>query len=103
MRSPPIDVSSRWPVDGPLLNKPSKISLTGGGRARQAIPNLRYSPTRLRRADRRAGAATPKSYAASARLELAVVNRSEKFYQGPETWARGHSFTYPVEASRPRT
>ena len=98
VRIPPIDVSSRWPVDGPLLNKPSQNSPTGGGRARQAIPNLRYSLTRLRRADRRAGAVTPKSYAASARLELAVVNRSEGFtrIQRPR-----HAATASLTPSKP--
>ena len=31
VRSPPIEVSSRWPVDGPLLNKSSRLS-PGAGR-----------------------------------------------------------------------
>ena len=41
-------------------------------------------------------------YAARAKLLLAVVIFPECFTRDPSTWARGHSFTNPVEASRPR-
>jgi hypothetical protein len=44
-----------------------------------------------------------ESYAARAKLLLAV-KKNPRVLPGPEnTWARGHSFTNPVEASRPRT
>ena len=32
VRIPPIEVSSRWPVDSPLLDKSSKVSPTDGRR-----------------------------------------------------------------------
>src|SRR5689334_12518062 len=32
VRIPPIEVSSRWPVDGPLLDKSSRVSPTDGRR-----------------------------------------------------------------------
>ena len=38
-----------------------------------------------------------RSYAARAKLELAV-ERLPDFLPGPSTWARSHGFTYPVEA-----
>jgi hypothetical protein len=103
VRIPPISVSSRWPVDSPLLNKPSKISSTGGGRADATIQNLRYLISRLWRASYQAGAATPKSYAARAKLLLAVKNVPAYLTRTRMTWARSHSFTNSVEASRPRT
>ena len=33
VRVPPIEVSSRWPVDSPLLDKSSKLSPTTGRRS----------------------------------------------------------------------
>src|SRR3954464_6506720 len=33
VRIPPIEVSSRWPVDSPLLDKSSKLSPTAGRRS----------------------------------------------------------------------
>ena len=43
-----------------------------------------------------------KRYAARAKLLLAVVIFPECFTRDPSTWTRSHSFTNPVEASRPR-
>ena len=34
VRSPPIEVSSRWPVDGPLLDESPRVSPTAGRRDR---------------------------------------------------------------------
>ncbi len=35
-------------------------------------------------------------------VSVGSCDSSRRFYQDPSTWARGHSFTNPVEASRPR-
>lgn len=63
----------------------------------------RYCDTRdaaSGRLHREQGAATPKSYAARARFELAVMILPSVL-PGLCTWARSHSFTDPVESRSP--
>jgi len=69
--SSPIEVSSRWPMSRPRLNKFSRVSLAGGERA---IEPAQIFDTHV---PPRAGclvstAGVTRSYAASARLSLAI-------------------------------
>lgn len=71
--------------------------------ARHHYPEFAIPSRRVRSAPNWAGAAPTRSvgYAARAKLLLAVVKNSRFFLRGSSTSARGHSFTNPVEASRP--
>ena len=69
--SSPIEVSSRWPMSRPRLNKFSKISLAGGERALEPAQIFdTHVPPRAGCLVSTAG--VTKSYAASARLSLAI-------------------------------
>src|SRR5437867_9801 len=76
---------------------PRQISSTGGGRAKQTIPGLRYLRKRPGRAFSQALGVT-KSYAARARFELAVV-----FFPSvlPGTRGPGHAATASLIPSKP--
>src|SRR5205814_624692 len=72
-------------------------SSAGGGRARQTIPVLRYLRSRSGRASPQALGVT-KSYAARAKLLLAVVNFPSVL---PGTRGPGHAATASLIPSKP--
>jgi len=100
VRSPPIEVFSCWPVGGPPLNKSSEPLPNAGRRSAElsricdthqvasgGLPGRQVRQPKLR---------------SQGQVRVGSCSVSRGIIQDPRTWARGHSFTYPVEASRPR-
>jgi hypothetical protein len=103
VRSLPRKVFSRYPTDMLRLNKVSTASRV---RRNHPAPLSRICDAWPARQERskpdRCSNRENAGYAARAKLSLAVVKLPSVFYEEPGPSARGHSFTYPVETSRPR-
>jgi hypothetical protein len=101
VRSPPIVVSSRWPMGGPLLDESSRDSPAAGrlgGRLAQFCDTRQAASGGLP-----SGQVRQPKLRSQSQVVVGSCIVSRGIYQDPRTWARSHGFPYPVEASRPLT
>jgi hypothetical protein len=97
VRSPPVKVSDRWPVDSPLSDKSTEDSLPARRHRRQLAricDTCRAASGGLPGRQVR----TPKRYAARAKLSLAVVKLPRGLTRIREP---GHAATASLDPSKP--